>query len=107
MGGLVLAVVAGTLLWRSMGSDEGSEDLDANRAPFYLAVYNLAREPVAHYTGSAPDGTARDLTVTDADEGHGWITASGSRIPVLMVGGKTYVKPPRDMLTNVPNGPSA
>ncbi|MFE3648698.1 polymorphic toxin-type HINT domain-containing protein [Streptomyces sp. NPDC059152] len=104
--GLVLAIVAGTLLWRS-ARPESPEDTDGNRAPFYLAVYNLAREPAAHYTGSALDGTTWDLTVTDGSEARGTITVAGRRIAVLTVDGKTYVKPPKDMLTDLPSGVSA
>ncbi|MGG2464237.1 polymorphic toxin-type HINT domain-containing protein [Streptomyces sp. RGM 3693] len=104
--GLVLAIVAGTLLWRSI-RPANPEDTDGNRTPFYLAVYNLAREPAAHYTGSAPDGTTWDLTVTDGNEARGTITVAGRRIAVLTVDGKTYVKPPKDMLTDLPSGVSA
>lgn len=104
--GLILAVVAGTVLWQNRVDDRAAEEA-ANRSPFYLAVYNLAQEPVVRYTGAMPDGTARELTVTDAGEAYGHITADGSRIPLLIIGGKTYVKPPRDMLTGLPNGLTA
>ncbi|MET9657542.1 polymorphic toxin-type HINT domain-containing protein [Streptomyces sp. NPDC006510] len=101
--GLVLALVAGTLLWQAVRPEEAEE----NQAPFYLAVHNLANEPVTHYTGSAPDGTSWDVTATDGDEAQGEITVDGRRIGVLKVAGKTYAKPPQDMLTDLPDGVSA
>ncbi|GAA2662769.1 polymorphic toxin-type HINT domain-containing protein [Streptomyces lunalinharesii] len=104
--GLVLAVVAGALLWRS-ARPEAAKDTDAERAPFYLAVYDLARQPAAHYTGSAPDGATWDLTVTAGSEAQGTITTAGRRTDVLTVDGKTYAKPPKDLLTGLPNGLSA
>ncbi|MFC9738331.1 polymorphic toxin-type HINT domain-containing protein [Streptomyces noursei] len=104
--GLVLAVVAGTLLWWS-ARPEAAKDTDAERAPFYLAVYNLAQQPAAHYTGSAPDGATWDLTVTAGSEARGTISAAGRRTEVLTVDGKTYAKPPKDLLTDLPDGLSA
>ncbi|MCZ0975075.1 polymorphic toxin-type HINT domain-containing protein [Streptomyces albulus] len=104
--GLVLAVVAGTLLWWS-ARPEAAKDTDAERAPFYLAVYNLAQQPAAHYTGSAPDGATWDLTVTAGSEARGTISAAGRRTEVLTVDGKTYAKPPKDLLTDLPDGLSS
>ncbi|KUL38705.1 hypothetical protein ADL22_17530 [Streptomyces sp. NRRL F-4489] len=100
-GVLALALVAGTLLWRAAGPREESE---GDRAPFYLALYNLAEEPMAHYVGSAPGGTAWDVTVTDGGEAHGQLTMEGRKFAVLRVGGKTYAKPPQELLTDLPNG---
>ncbi|MCK7625111.1 HINT domain-containing protein [Streptomyces sp. RS10V-4] len=101
---LVLALVTGTLLWRAAGPEE---DPEGDRAPFYLALYNLAGEPMAHYTGSAPGGTAWDVTVTDGGEARGRLTVDGRQFGVLRVGGKTYAKPPKDLLTDLPGGVAA
>ncbi|GAA2745851.1 Hint domain-containing protein [Kitasatospora cinereorecta] len=97
-GGLALAVAAGVLVWRG-GEDAAAADA-ANRAPFYLAVYNLFGEPAVHYTGSASGDTSWDLTVTADDETLGTVTSEGNRFDLLAVGGRTYLKPPSGRLAD-------
>ncbi|WP_431683455.1 hypothetical protein [Kitasatospora sp. KL5] len=101
--GLVLAVVAGVLVWRSAEPDVPA----ANRAPFYRAVQNLFGEPVVHYTGTASGGSPGwDVKVTGDGAMSGTVTSDGERIDVLAVEGRTYVKPPKSLLTGLPDGAS-
>jgi hypothetical protein len=103
--GLVLALVAGLAAWLSV---RGDGQPPQNRVPFYLAVDNLSRQPVVHYSGSALDGTETwDLRVTSGGETLGTVTAASEQVSVMTVGGKTYVKPPQDLLTNLPAGVDA
>lgn len=104
MLGVLAAVLAGLAAsplapWR----DEPQQQ----RAPFYLAVADLATLPMVHYTGSAPSaGTSWDLEVTREGERLGTFTASGQKTDVMTAGGKTYVKASPDLLASLPAGVS-
>jgi hypothetical protein len=85
--GVLAAVLAGLAAsplapWR----DEPQQQ----RAPFYLAVADLATMPMVHYTGPAPSaGTSWDLEVTREGERLGTFTASGQKIDVMTAAGRT------------------
>ncbi|MDH6577433.1 hypothetical protein P3T29_003089 [Kitasatospora sp. MAP5-34] len=101
--GLVLTVVAGLGVWQPWHDTPAP-----NWTPFYFAMENLLDQPVAHYSGSAPDGaTTWDLRVTSGGETLGTVTVAGQQISVLTVGDKTYVKPPAGLLAGLPAGVSA
>ena len=103
--GLVIAVLAGLASsplapWRA-----GPQQL---RAPFYLAVADLASMPMVQYAGSAPSsGTSWDLEVTRAGEQLGTFTTAGQQFDVMTVDGKTYVKVSPTLLASLPAGVSA
>jgi hypothetical protein len=108
--GTALVVGLSALLW-PQGSSSGAVAADVgpllNDQPFYMAVSDLALQPVAHYTGSTPDGGSWDLNVTGGGEGIGTVTEDGQQIDVLSVAGKTYVKPPQSLLNDLPSGQQA
>ncbi|MFI9365201.1 hypothetical protein ACIG5E_29735 [Kitasatospora sp. NPDC053057] len=88
---LVLAVVAGYLAWPS----PEPEIPPAQRAPFYRAVQSLFTDPVVNYRGAPTAGTPGwDVKVTGDGAITGEIDEAGTRIPVLVVDRRTYVKPP-------------
>lgn len=78
-----------------------------NRTPFYMAVANLAQQPVAHYGGSALNGATKwDLKSTNGGETLGVVSIGGEHVDVLIAGGKTYERPPQDLLSDLPSGTS-
>jgi hypothetical protein len=97
---MVLVLVAGLVTWFTIAGDDAPSP---DRAPFYLAVYNLAALPVVDYSGAAPGGMSWNLDVTRAGETLGEVTLAGQRVPVLKAGGKTYVKLPQDLLASLPS----
>ena len=71
-----------------------------DRSPFEQAVSSLATEPVAHYSAELSDGMTWDSRVTSHGDLVGWIGDNQIKFPVLVVGGKEYVKEPNG--TQVP-----
>ncbi|MFI1329131.1 toxin C-terminal domain-containing protein [Streptomyces sp. NPDC020845] len=100
VGALILALVAGLLLWNDTS---GSEEPQAKRkslpklnlAPFRQAVDNLLLAPGLRYEESSPaDTTKRDITVTASGSrfgtmGHGQKSLDRE---ILNVGGKTFTR---------------
>ncbi|MFF9645558.1 hypothetical protein [Kitasatospora aureofaciens] len=100
---LVLAVVAGHLAWPSPEPEIPA----AQRAPFYRAVQSLFTEPVVNYRSAPAAGAPGwDLKVTGDGAVTGEVHEAGTRIPVLVVDGRTYVKPPTSLLGSLPGGTS-
>ncbi|MGO4431163.1 hypothetical protein AB4Z54_73375, partial [Streptomyces sp. MCAF7] len=100
VGALILALVAGLLLW---SDTSGSEEPQAKRkslpklnlAPFRQAVDNLLLTPGLRYEeSSSADTTKRDITVTASGSrfgtmGHGQKSLDRE---ILNVGGKTFTR---------------
>jgi Restriction endonuclease fold toxin 5 len=85
----VLALVAGGALFVVLRQD--------NRKPFDEAVRELTGRPALHYQMSVA-GAAMDVRVTAAGDMTGTLTLAGLKFGVLSVGGKSYLKPPDDVL---------
>ncbi|MER7791190.1 toxin C-terminal domain-containing protein [Streptomyces sp. NPDC097640] len=100
-GALILALVAGLLVWNN-ASESGSDEPQAKRnvpklnlAPFRQAVDNLLLAPGLRYEeSSAADTMKRDVTVTASGSrfgtmGHGQKSLDRE---ILNVGGKTFTR---------------
>lgn len=93
---LVLGLV-GTLMATQLGTT-GPNRPKLNQAPFFAAVAGLAAQPMVHYTGSTPGVGSWSFEVTSKGQMTGSVTVDGRQMDVLVVGGKTYVKPSAEML---------
>ncbi|WP_460728886.1 nucleic acid/nucleotide deaminase domain-containing protein [Nocardia heshunensis] len=79
----------------------------SNTAPFYAAVVDLMSQPAAYYTGTGAQGDTWDVRATSGGEVLGKATSGGDSTDVLVVGGKTYAKPPKSKVAaNLPHGAS-
>jgi len=72
-----------------------------DRAPFFLAVAALSREPAVHYSGALPDGTSWDMEATSGGQQLGKVIVGGQQIGILVVDGVTYIKPPAGMVDSL------
>lgn len=94
-GALVLALVAGLLVWNS-GSGPDGPVAKRNLEPFQQALAELATAPGLRYQDSAAAGrTKQDITVTAAGSRYG-TTGYGGTLDreILHVGGKTFTRRP-------------
>ncbi|MFG3714378.1 polymorphic toxin-type HINT domain-containing protein [Micromonospora sp. NPDC047730] len=90
--GLVLALVAGLVVWLNLPTPE------RNREPFDQAVASLGNARGVRYTGAATDAaftgkqTRRDITVTAHGEQYGTVSVPDLNmdLKVLRVGGRVY-----------------
>ncbi|WP_435172814.1 hypothetical protein [Actinacidiphila sp. bgisy145] len=97
---LALCLGAGLAVWLTVPTHTKAPEL--RKAPFYLALDNLAAQPVVHYSGSAAGVGEWDLKVTSGGEELGTVSFAGQQIDILTVGGRTYVKPPQELLAGLP-----
>lgn len=92
-----MALVGGAL-YATMGSSASSGPAQ-ERSPFYGAMVALAETPMIGYQTSMDDGAiSLNAVVTSQDEMTGTVQLDGEQFGILVVGGKTYVKPPADLL---------
>lgn len=102
--GTALALIAGLVVWLIVPGGAAQD-----KEPFYRAVASLSVQPVVRYSGTAPDGARWDLDITDGGEQIGTVTPSAGlttkaeQVSVLAVGGKVFVKPPPDLLADLPS----
>ncbi|MDX3231506.1 Hint domain-containing protein [Streptomyces sp. ME19-01-6] len=95
VGALVLALVAGLLVWDNTDSGAQKPEAKWNLKPFRQALAELALAPGLRYQDSSTAGaTKRDVTVTASGSRFG-TTGSGTKTldrDVLQVGGKTFTR---------------
>ncbi|MES4906955.1 MULTISPECIES: Hint domain-containing protein [unclassified Streptomyces] len=95
VGALVVALVAGLLVWNDTGSGSHKPQAKWNLQPFRQALAELALAPGLRYQDSSTNGaTKRDVTVTASGSRFG-TTGSGNKTldrDVLHVGGKTFTR---------------
>ncbi|MEU7088018.1 hypothetical protein [Streptomyces achromogenes] len=95
--GVVLALVAGLLVWLASPDDGGggSKASERNREPFVEALSELAQAQGLHYRDTAMVGiTEREVTVTESGTVFG-STGDGVKSldrEILRVGGNTYTR---------------
>ncbi|MFK4268497.1 Hint domain-containing protein [Streptomyces milbemycinicus] len=93
VGALVVALLAGLLVWNNTGSGSQKPQAKWNLKPFRQALAELALAPGLRYQDSSANGaTKRDVTVTASGSRFG-TTGSGTKTldrDVLHVGGKTF-----------------
>ncbi|MFI1331226.1 hypothetical protein ACH4U7_14005 [Streptomyces sp. NPDC020845] len=93
--GVVLALVAGLLVWMAAPDGGDSKASERNRVPFVEALSELAAAKGLHYKDTAMVGiTERDVTVTESGTVFG---STGDGVEsldrdVLRIGGKTYTR---------------
>lgn len=85
---VVLALAAGLLAHRWWRQDQE----ERARAPFLLALADLATRPATRYTTTDADGTTWDLQVSAGGHATGMVTVDGQRMDVLIVGGKVFMR---------------
>ncbi|AJC60612.1 hypothetical protein [Streptomyces sp. 769] len=94
VGALVLALVAGVLLWNNTSGSRQPAAAKQNLEPFQQALAELAAAPGLQYKDSSSAGLSkRDITVTASGSRYG-TTGYGSGLDraILHVGGKTFTR---------------